>query len=80
MTMENSFSRSSLNAENLTLLIAEIADNYNSVSYHNFTHGFSLTHVTIYYIWRCFINASRLIQSLQPSTQTKNSLIIWLQA
>jgi hypothetical protein len=50
MTMENSFSRSSLNADNLTLLIAEIADNYNSVSYHNFTHGFSLTHVTIYYI------------------------------
>lgn len=46
--MENSFAKKNLNYENLTLLVAEIADNYHSVSYHNFTHGFSLSQVKFY--------------------------------
>lgn len=31
--------------QTLKALISEIAKNYNSVSYHNFTHGFALMQV-----------------------------------
>lgn len=48
--MENNFAKASLNTDNLTLLVAEIADNYHSVSYHNFTHGFSLAQM----LYKCF--------------------------
>jgi hypothetical protein len=49
MVTENSFSKQKLDRNNVEELITEIANNYNSVSYHNFTHGFSLMQVRFYY-------------------------------
>jgi hypothetical protein len=40
----------------LNKLIREVEAGYNTISYHNFSHGFSLMHVSIPAINRCSIN------------------------
>lgn len=43
--LDNSFSRFNFDPENIVNLTMAIADRYNNVSYHNFSHGFGLMQV-----------------------------------
>jgi len=63
MIMENSFAKNRFSEENLRSLITGIANNYNSVSYHNFSHGFALMQVFLL-LFRWSTNASN---SMRPS-------------
>lgn len=61
--LDNSFAKSKFNPEHIVNLTMEIADRYNSVSYHNFSHGFALMQVSIFIsemLYRCFKTDSRL--------------------
>lgn len=66
IVMENSFAKSNINPQHLKLLVGEIADNYNSVSYHNFTHGFALMQM----LYKCFKSDTGLAKIYSPEDLT----------
>ena len=45
--MQNGFSKTKLNFQEIKAFTLEIGSHYNSVSYHNFSHGFALMQVIL---------------------------------
>ena len=78
MLMKIEYVQKTFSLEEISTLILKIANTYNIVSYHNFSHGFNLFNVTLP-LASCCSSATRPQKNWEESLAKRGSSILLLQ-